>query len=350
MKLSLHLLFVACYVVVFAASLPVPTRHSGVKASLKSFGRPYRTHQMYTSMMKIKPNGTKLSKIGKFRSHSASNNHKKKTHVIKASGKGPKRSRATKPAKGSAKGAKASKGAKTTKASKTAKGTKNVKASKGVKPGKAPKTAKNSKNVKAFKIGKASKTKKGSKSAKSANSAKKVLATKIKHWNSRKDSIFQSIHFKGPYKSLGRKPVPKVITPKIAAMRRRLAIRHFARLAKRGPLDSPLATLFGTASSTAGSLPVVGIPLTSLLSSLPTNSLASPGAVTGLLSTLTSVGQNAPFAELLKMSPISSILRGNPLDNVKSSLSGLFIGIPVLGGPLTGLFGAVTGAASSLSI
>ncbi|KAA1124335.1 hypothetical protein PGTUg99_027321 [Puccinia graminis f. sp. tritici] len=50
------------------------------------------------------------------------------------------------------------------------------------------------------------------------------------------------------------------------------------------------------------------------------------------------------------MLPISPLLKGNPLDNLKNTLSGLFIAIPVLGGPLSGLSGAATGIAGSLPI
>jgi len=155
--------------------------------------------------------------------------------------------------------------------------------------------------------------------------------------------------FKGQYRSLLYKPTPQVITPEIAAIRRSIALRI---LGKRSPTDSALATLLGTASSTAGSLPVVGVPLTSLLSTLPTSALSSPGgAVTGLLGTLTGAAQSAPvLGDLLKMLPLSSLLKGNPLDNLKSSLSGLFVAIPVLGAPLNGLAGAASAAASSLPI
>ncbi|KNZ46418.1 hypothetical protein VP01_728g1 [Puccinia sorghi] len=154
--------------------------------------------------------------------------------------------------------------------------------------------------------------------------------------------------FKGQYRSLLYKPTPQVITPEIAAIRRSIALRM---LGKRSPTDSTLATLLGTATSTAGSLPVVGVPLTSLLSSLPTSAVSSPGAVTGLLGSLTGAAQSAPvLGDLIKILPLSSILKGNPLDNLKSSLSAIFVAIPVLGGPLNGLTGAASSAASSLPI
>ncbi|EFP77292.1 uncharacterized protein PGTG_03248 [Puccinia graminis f. sp. tritici CRL 75-36-700-3] len=211
MKLSLHLMFIVCYVVALSASLPFLHKRGGIKVSLKSSGRPSQGHQRYT----LKPNGPQLAKDGKFRSPAVSKN----------------------------------------------------------------------------------------------------------------------------------------MTPRFKSMRRRVAEAHLGVMEKRSPLDSPLATLFGTASSTASSLPVVGVPLTSLLSSLPTNSLASPGAVTGLLGTLTGAAQSAPvLGDLLKMLPISPLLKGNPLDNLKNTLSGLFIAIPVLGGPLSGLSGAATGIAGSLPI
>ncbi|WAR52483.1 hypothetical protein PtB15_1B925 [Puccinia triticina] len=167
-----------------------------------------------------------------------------------------------------------------------------------------------------------------------------------------KERRVNSMHFKGPYKSLGSRPAPIVITRKIAVLRRRLAEGYFERMMeKRSPLDSPLATLLGTATSTAGSLPVVGVPLSGLLSSLPTNALAAPGALTGLLGTLTGALQSAPvLGDLLKTLPISSLLQGNPLNNVKNTLSGLFVAIPILGGPLGGLTNTVTGAASALPI
>ncbi|KAI9601604.1 hypothetical protein H4Q26_001434 [Puccinia striiformis f. sp. tritici PST-130] len=199
------------------------------------------------------------------------------------------------------------------------------------------------------------KSSKGSKAVESSKASKKVKHILKAVKTSGKQRMSKLLHlklkFKGKYSYLGRKPVPKVITPEIAAIRRTLAERFYRKMSKRSPLDSPLATLLGTASSTASSLPVVGVPLTSLLSSLPTNSLAAPGALSGLLGTLTSTAQSAPLlGDLLKMLPLSSLLKGNPLDGVKSTLSGLFVAIPVLGGPLSGLAGAATGATSLLPI
>ncbi|KAH9466274.1 hypothetical protein KEM48_001545 [Puccinia striiformis f. sp. tritici PST-130] len=296
MKLSLNLIFMACYVVVSVACLPVPT-HSGTKVSLKSFGKPVRNHQLYTSMMKIKSNGSKLVQAGRSRSTSVNKDHKKKSHLHKA-----------------------------------------VQSKKASKGSQAPK-----------------KSSKGSKAVESSKASKKVKHILKAVKTSGKQRMSKLLHlklkFKGKYSYLGRKPVPKVITPEIAAIRRTLAERFYRKMSKRSPLDSPLATLLGTASSTASSLPVVGVPLTSLLSSLPTNSLAAPGALSGLLGTLTSTAQSAPvLGDLLKMLPLSSLLKGNPLDGVKSTLSGLFVAIPVLGGPLSGLAGAATGATSLLPI
>ncbi|PLW06357.1 hypothetical protein PCANC_26191 [Puccinia coronata f. sp. avenae] len=198
--------------------------------------------------------------------------------------------------------------------------------------------AKRGKSGKGMKSNKRVKRGKGLKAATPAKSGKQMIANRA-----------HLAHiFKGQYRNLLFKPTPEVVEPTVAALRRSLLRRLFN---KRTPIESPLATLLGTASSTAGSLPVVGVPLTSLLSTLPTGSLASPGAVTGLLGTLTDAAQSAPvLGDLLKMLPLSSILKGNPLDNVKNTLSGLFVAIPVLGGPLSGIANTASSLASTLPI
>ncbi|WAR54505.1 hypothetical protein PtB15_4B122 [Puccinia triticina] len=130
----------------------------------------------------------------------------------------------------------------------------------------------------------------------------------------------------------------------------RFNFAHIRRMSKRSP-DSPLAGLLGSLSSSLGSLPVVGVPLGGLLSTLPTNALAAPGAVSGLLGTVTGAAQNAPvLGDLLKLLPLSALLKGNPIDSLKGALSGVLIAIPVLGGPLGGLANVATGAASALPI
>lgn len=115
--------------------------------------------------------------------------------------------------------------------------------------------------------------------------------------------------------------------------------------------DSPLDGILGTATTTVGSLPVVGVPLAGLLSSLPLSSVASPGAVSGLVSTVTTAAQNAPvLGGLLRILPLNSLLSGNPVDNVKNTVSGLLVSLPVVGGPLAGLASTASGVASSLPI
>ncbi|POW23357.1 hypothetical protein PSHT_00241 [Puccinia striiformis] len=196
------------------------------------------------------------------------------------------------------------------------------------------------------------KSSKGSKAVESSKASKKVKHILKAVKTSGKQRMSKLLHLKLKFKAISvANRSLKLSPPEIAAIRRTLAERFYRKMSKRSPLDSPLATLLGTASSTASSLPVVGVPLTSLLSSLPTNSLAAPGALSGLLGTLTSTAQSAPvLGDLLKMLPLSSLLKGNPLDGVKSTLSGLFVAIPVLGGPLSGLAGAATGATSLLPI
>ncbi|PLW20330.1 hypothetical protein PCANC_08454 [Puccinia coronata f. sp. avenae] len=150
-----------------------------------------------------------------------------------------------------------------------------------------------------------------------------------------------------------KKPLHKVIHAKASQQRvmTRFNFTHHRRMNKRSPADSPLSSLLGSLSSSLGSLPVVGVPLTSLLSTLPTSAITSPGAVSGLLNTLTGAAQSAPvLGDLIKLLPLSTLLKGNPIDNVKSTLSGILVAIPVLGGPLGGLSNAASGVASSLPI
>ncbi|KAI9604765.1 hypothetical protein H4Q26_002734 [Puccinia striiformis f. sp. tritici PST-130] len=155
-------------------------------------------------------------------------------------------------------------------------------------------------------------------------------------------------------KSHGHNKSPKFIAAEAPQQRSKVMTRfnfkHIRSISKRSP-DSPLAGLLGTLSAPISNLPVAGVPLSSLLSTLPTGAITQPGLLSGLLGTLTGAAQSAPvLGDLLKVLPISALLKGNPIDNVKSTLSGVFVAIPVLGGPLGGLTSAASGVAGSLPI
>ncbi|KNZ52100.1 uncharacterized protein VP01_3698g2 [Puccinia sorghi] len=117
------------------------------------------------------------------------------------------------------------------------------------------------------------------------------------------------------------------------------------------PVSSSLSSLLGSLSSPLSSFPVVGVPLTNLFSTLSTSSLTSPGAtIAGLLGTLTGATQSAPvLGDLLKLLPLSAVLKVSPIENFKSTLSGIFVAVPLVGGTLGGLPTAASGIASSLS-
>ncbi|POW11420.1 hypothetical protein PSHT_08397 [Puccinia striiformis] len=162
-------------------------------------------------------------------------------------------------------------------------------------------------------------------------------------------------------KSHGHNKSPKFIAAEAPQQRSKVMTRfnfkHIRSISKRSPavfLDSKLTNWSIVASRFSASWPPWNAFCAYQQSSRCRRSTLKPivnladrcdhstGFTFGPVRNLTGAAQSAPvLGDLLKVLPISALLKGNPIDNVKSTLSGVFVAIPVLGGPLGGVAGSL---------